>query len=79
MQVTSLANQVAKVIAMASLGMVCGLLEEEVIAIKSETIAALKTLNEYFYSQMPGSSEHLPCLVNFNKSLQKPETGHSLR
>lgn len=67
----------AKVIAMASLGMVCDLLEEEVIAIQSETIAALKTLNEYFYSQM--SSEHLPCLVNFNKSLQKPETGDSLR
>lgn len=78
MQVTSLANQVAKVIAMASLGMVCGLLEE-VIAIQSETIAALKTLNEYFYSQMSGSSEHLPCLVNFNKALQKPETEDSLR
>lgn len=74
-----MANQVAKVIAMASLSMVCGLLEEEVIALQSETIAALKTLNEFFYSQMSTSSECLPCLGNFNTPLQKPETGDSLR
>ncbi|TWW78763.1 putative methyltransferase TARBP1 [Takifugu flavidus] len=77
-QVNSLANQVAKVIAMASLGMVCGLLEEEVIALQSETIAPLKTLNEYFYSQMSTSSECLPGLGNFNTPLQKPDTGDAL-
>lgn len=74
-----MATQVAKFVAMASLGMVCGLLEEEVFAIQSENIAALKTLNDYFYSQMSSSSECLPCLGNFNKSLQRPETGDTLR
>lgn len=69
----------AKFVAMASLGMVCGLLEEEVFSIQLENIAALKTLNDYFYSQMATSSEWLPCLGNFNKSLQRPETGDTLR
>lgn len=78
-QVNSVANQVAKFVAMASLGMVCGLLKEEVFAIQSEIITALKTLNGYFYSQMPSSSECLPCLRNFNKSLQRPETADTLR
>lgn len=74
-----MANQVAKFVAMASLGMVCGLLEEEVFAIQSEIITALKTLNGYFYSQMSSSSECLPCLGNFNQSLQRPETADTLR
>lgn len=74
-----MANQVTQVVAMASLGMVCGLLEEEVIGVQSETVAALKTLNDYFYSQMAGSSDCLPRLENFNKSLQRPETGDTLR
>lgn len=74
-----MANQVAKFVAMASLGMVCALLEEEVFAIQSESIAALKTLNGYFYSQTSSSSESLPRLGNFNKSLQRPETADTLR
>lgn len=74
-----MANQVARFIAMASLAMVCGLLEEEVFAIQSENIAALKTLNDYFYSQMSSSSEYQLCLANVNKSLQRPETGDTPR
>lgn len=64
---------------MASLGMVCGLLEEGVIATHPETIAALKPLNEYFYSHISSSSDCPPSLGNVNKPLQKPETGDSLR
>lgn len=74
-----MANQVAKFIAMASLGMVCDLLDKEVFAIQPENDVALKTLNDYFYSQMSSSSECLPCLGNVNKSLQRPETGDTLR
>lgn len=78
-QVNSVVNQVAKFVAMASLGMVCGLLEEEVFAIQSEITTVLKTLNGYFYSQMSSSSECLPRLGNFNQSLQRPETADTLR
>lgn len=69
----------AKFIAMASLGMVCDILDNEVFGIQSENDAALKTLNDYFYRQMTSSSECLPRLGNFNKSLQRPETGDALR
>ncbi|CAG09449.1 unnamed protein product, partial [Tetraodon nigroviridis] len=76
LQVNSVANQVAKFVAMASLATVCGLLEEEVFAIQPENIAALKRLNDYFYSQMSSSSE---CLGSFNQSLRRPETRDTLR
>lgn len=74
-----MSNQVAKAVAMASLGMVCGLLEEEVITVQAETVAALKTLNDYFYSQMSSSSECPPSLGSLNQPLQRPETGATLR
>lgn len=64
-----MANQVARAVAMASLAMVCGLVEQEVIDMGSETISGLESLNDYFYC--PVSS---PSLGNFNKRLQRPQT-----
>ncbi|XP_073337331.1 probable methyltransferase TARBP1 [Pagrus major] len=68
-QILSVANQVARAVAMASLAMVCGLVEQEVIDKGSETISALKSLNDYFYCPVSSSS-----LGNFNKRLQRPQT-----
>ena len=68
-QILSVANQVARAVAMASLAMVCGLVEQDVISMGSETISALKSLNDYFYCPVSSSS-----LGNFNKRLQRPQT-----
>ncbi|XP_065815574.1 probable methyltransferase TARBP1 isoform X2 [Labrus bergylta] len=73
-QINSVANQVAKAIAMATLATVCNLLEQEVTDIQSETVSAMKSLNEYFYFQTSPSPQSPPLLGNFNKRLQKPRT-----
>ncbi|XP_040906647.1 probable methyltransferase TARBP1 isoform X2 [Toxotes jaculatrix] len=74
-QVPSVANQVARAVAMASLATVCGLVEQDVIDIRSETISALKALNDFFYSSLSPSSQSQSSLGNFNKRLLKPQTG----
>ncbi|XP_054455903.1 probable methyltransferase TARBP1 [Anoplopoma fimbria] len=74
-QIPSVANQLARAVAMASLATVCGLVEQEVIDMQSETISALKSLNDYFYDLVTSSCQGLG---NLNKRLQKPQTGDGL-
>ncbi|XP_068424290.1 probable methyltransferase TARBP1 isoform X2 [Clinocottus analis] len=71
-QIHSVASQVSRAVAMASLATVCGLVEQERNDMQSETISALKLLNDYFYNL---SSSSCQSLGNFNKRLQKPQTG----
>uniref|UniRef100_A0A8C3ABZ6 tRNA (guanosine(18)-2'-O)-methyltransferase TARBP1 n=1 Tax=Cyclopterus lumpus TaxID=8103 RepID=A0A8C3ABZ6_CYCLU len=75
-QTHSVANQVARAVAMASLATVCGLVDSEVIDMQSETISALKSLNDYFYNLVSSSCQSLG---NLNKRLQKPQTGDGSR
>ncbi|XP_031694915.1 probable methyltransferase TARBP1 [Anarrhichthys ocellatus] len=70
-QIHSVANQVVRAVAMASLATVCGLVEQEVLDVQSETISALKSLNDYFYNLASSSCQSLG---NLNKRLQKPQT-----
>ncbi|KAG7512411.1 putative methyltransferase TARBP1 [Solea senegalensis] len=74
-QIPSMTHQVARAVAMASLAKVCSLVEQEVIATRSETTFALKALNDYFYSSVPSVSQSQSSLGNFNKRLLKPQTG----
>ncbi|XP_068597703.1 probable methyltransferase TARBP1 [Brachionichthys hirsutus] len=74
-QIHSVANQVTRAVAMASLAMVCGLVEQEVIDMRSETFCVLKSLNDYFYSLTSPSSVSASSFTNFNKRLQRPQTG----
>lgn len=60
-----MAHQGSTAVAMAALARVCGLVEQEVVAMRSETGSALKTLNDYLYSSELG---------NFNRCLLKPQT-----
>ncbi|KAK1905491.1 putative methyltransferase TARBP1 [Dissostichus eleginoides] len=48
---------------------------QEVIDMQSETISALKSLNDYFYSPVSTSCQRQSSLGNFNQWLQKPQTG----
>lgn len=59
---------------MASLATVCGVMEHEVIDKQPETVSALKSLNEYFYSPKLPSSHSQTSLGNVNQRLLKPET-----
>lgn len=74
-----MANQVARAVAMASLATVCGLVEQEVIDMRSEAVSVLKSVNDYFYSPVSPSSQSPLTLGNFNKRLQKPQTGDGSR
>ncbi|XP_041646192.1 probable methyltransferase TARBP1 [Cheilinus undulatus] len=69
-EINSVANQVARATAMATLATVCSLFEQEVTDMRSETISALKSLNDFFFQMSPSSQN----LGNFNKRLQKPNT-----
>ncbi|XP_041866764.1 probable methyltransferase TARBP1 [Melanotaenia boesemani] len=71
-QIPSVANQVAKAVTMASLATVCDLMDQEGISLQTETLAALKSLNDYFYSPMT-SSQSQASLENVNKCLMKPQ------
>uniref|UniRef100_A0A669E0X2 tRNA (guanosine(18)-2'-O)-methyltransferase TARBP1 n=1 Tax=Oreochromis niloticus TaxID=8128 RepID=A0A669E0X2_ORENI len=73
-QVPSLAYQVTRAVTMASLATLCGLMEHEVIDKRPETVSALKSLNEYFYSPKLPSSHSQTSLGNVNQRLLKPET-----
>uniref|UniRef100_A0A3B4VRX7 tRNA (guanosine(18)-2'-O)-methyltransferase TARBP1 n=1 Tax=Seriola dumerili TaxID=41447 RepID=A0A3B4VRX7_SERDU len=72
-------QQVSRAVAMASLATVCSLLEQEVIDMRSETLSALKELNDYLYSSLSSSSQSQLLLGNFNKRLLKPQTGDSVQ
>ncbi|KAG7230153.1 hypothetical protein INR49_009873, partial [Caranx melampygus] len=72
-QAPSVADQVSRAVAMASLATVCGLLEQEEVDMQSETLPSLKELNDYFYTSLSSSSQSP--LGNFNKRLLKPQTG----
>ncbi|XP_078129306.1 tRNA (guanosine(18)-2'-O)-methyltransferase TARBP1 isoform X1 [Sander vitreus] len=74
-QIHSVANQVARAVAMASLATVCGLVEQKGMDMQSETISVLKAVNDYFYNPVSSSSQSQSSLGNFNKRLQKPQTG----
>ncbi|XP_061601001.1 probable methyltransferase TARBP1 [Cololabis saira] len=71
-QIPSVANQVMKVVAMASLAAVCGIMEQEDTGMQSQTFSALKSLNDYFYGPV-ASSQHQDSLGNVNKHLIKPK------
>nr|XP_046257205.1 probable methyltransferase TARBP1 isoform X2 [Scatophagus argus] len=64
-------QQMASAVAMASVAMVCDLVEQRVIDMQPETISVLKSLNDYFYNP---ASKSPSALGNFNKRLQKPQT-----
>ncbi|XP_034754517.1 probable methyltransferase TARBP1 isoform X1 [Etheostoma cragini] len=64
-QILSVANQVARAVAMASLATVCALVEQKGIDVRSETISVLKSVNDYFFN---------PVSSSINKNLQKPQT-----
>lgn len=66
-----MADQVAMAVAMASLATVCDLTAQEGTDNQSETISALKSLNDYFFS--PTSSQHPACLGHINQRLVKPQ------
>ncbi|KAK5610989.1 hypothetical protein CRENBAI_023524 [Crenichthys baileyi] len=71
-QIPSVANQVSKAVSMASLAAVSGLLQQGGIGMRSETVSALKSLNDYFYT-LRTSSQSQSSLPNINKCLMKPQ------
>ncbi|KAM4607139.1 putative methyltransferase TARBP1 [Polymixia lowei] len=77
-QVPTVASQVARAVAMASLAMVCGLVERQVIDRQSETMSVLMSLNDYFYSPACSSPHSQVSLRHFNQILQKPQTADGL-
>lgn len=72
-----MANQVTRAVAMASLAMACGLVEQQGIDMQSETFSVLKSLNEFFYNTVSSSSQSQSSLGYFNKRLLKPQTDNS--
>lgn len=64
---------------MASLATACGLMEQEVTDMPSETISALRELNDYFYSPLSSSSQSQTFTGNFNKRLLKPQAADGSR
>lgn len=72
-QVPSVAKQVVRAVAMASLATVCGLMEQEVTDMRSESISVLKLVTDYFYSPLSSSLHSQTLLGNFNKRLLKPQ------
>ncbi|XP_029926861.1 probable methyltransferase TARBP1 [Myripristis murdjan] len=71
-QISSVASQVVRAVAMASLAAVCGLVEQRVIDRQSETFAALKSLNDFFYNPASSLSQSRVSLGRFNQTLVKP-------
>ncbi|XP_054654485.1 probable methyltransferase TARBP1 isoform X3 [Dunckerocampus dactyliophorus] len=71
-QIPSVASQVAKAIAMASLAMVCLLIEQQAIDMESDTFNLLKQLNEHFNKAAPSSWQSQSPLGCFSECLPKP-------
>ncbi|KAM3863056.1 putative methyltransferase TARBP1 [Diretmus argenteus] len=73
LQIPSVASQVTRAVAMASLAAVCGVLGQQVIERRSESFSVLTSLSDYFYT--PASSPHTQLsLGHFNQTLLKPQT-----
>ncbi|KAM9808627.1 probable methyltransferase TARBP1 isoform X2 [Syngnathus typhle] len=75
-QSPSVASQVAQAVAMASLAMVCRLIEKQ--AIGPDTFSLLKQLNEHFYKPALSPWRSHSALGRFNERLLKPHTADSL-
>ncbi|XP_062286493.1 probable methyltransferase TARBP1 [Scomber scombrus] len=76
-QVPSVANQVTRAVAMASLAMACGLVEQQGVDMQSETFSVLKSQNDFFYNTVSSSSQSQSSLGYFNRRLLKPQTDNS--
>ncbi|XP_061546893.1 probable methyltransferase TARBP1 [Phycodurus eques] len=75
-QIPSVARQVVRAVAMASLAMVCQLMEQQAIGL--QTFSLLKQLNEHFYKPVPSPWQSHSALGRFNERLLKPHTTNSL-
>ncbi|XP_024153483.1 probable methyltransferase TARBP1 isoform X2 [Oryzias melastigma] len=71
-RVPTVADQVPVAVAMASLAAVCDLAARERTDMQSETISALKSLNDYFFN-LTTSSQHQACFGCINHRLVKPQ------
>ncbi|XP_045556996.1 probable methyltransferase TARBP1 isoform X2 [Salmo salar] len=74
-QIPSVAGQVSRAVAMASLAMTCEVAALGVFNLQSESMILLVHLSSYFYSPAPPPAPPLS-LVHFNQSLLKPPTVH---
>lgn len=72
-----MANQVARAVAMASLAMVCGLVEQQGVDMQSETFSVLKSLNDFFYNAVSSASQSQSSMGYFNRRLLKPQADNS--
>ncbi|CAB1343892.1 unnamed protein product, partial [Coregonus sp. 'balchen'] len=72
-QIPSVAGQVSRAVAMASLAMTCEVAALGVFNLQSETMILLVDLCCYFYSPAPPPAPPLS-LANFNQTLLKPPT-----
>ncbi|KAM9847516.1 LOW QUALITY PROTEIN: putative methyltransferase TARBP1 [Aulostomus maculatus] len=73
-QVPTVANQIAKAVAMASLSLVCHLMEQQVIDMRSDTNFLLKSLNEHFYYPASSTSGSPSPSGRLNERLLKPHS-----
>uniref|UniRef100_A0AAZ3R832 tRNA (guanosine(18)-2'-O)-methyltransferase TARBP1 n=1 Tax=Oncorhynchus tshawytscha TaxID=74940 RepID=A0AAZ3R832_ONCTS len=73
LEIPSVAGQVSRAVAMASLAMTCEVAALGVFNLQSETTILLVHLSSYFYSPAPPPAPPLS-LVNFNQTLLKPPT-----
>lgn len=72
-QIVSVGNQVAGAVAMASLAVVCGLMEQKVISTqKPETLTALKSANDFFCTPVSSSAHRAASFRDLNKHLERP-------
>ncbi|KAM6956325.1 putative methyltransferase TARBP1 [Aplochiton taeniatus] len=69
-QVPTVATQVTRAVAMATLAMVCDVAKQQEIDSQSETMSALVSLNCYFYNDNSATP-------SFNQTLSKPVTADS--
>ncbi|CAL8257518.1 unnamed protein product [Lota lota] len=76
-QVPSVAIQVARAVAMASLATTCDLLEQQAVDQRPETVSVLVSLQNYFYSPASCASQSPLSLGNINQTLLKPTSGLS--
>ncbi|KAK0150185.1 putative methyltransferase TARBP1 [Merluccius polli] len=76
-QVPSVASQVARAVAMASLATTCDLMEQQAGDLRPETMAVLVSLKKYFCSPASGASQSQLTLENVNQTLLKPTSSLS--
>lgn len=65
----SVSAQVVRIVAMASLAMICSLVKQKVIDMQSEVVSELEMLNEYFYNPILFSQSSVG---RINETLLKP-------